>query len=68
MSENKRRRGVDYARIDAASTEELEEILRLDAENHTGDNSNIDTILYVMEVLEKRKENQYTGPSPVEAF
>ena len=68
MSENKRRRGVDYARIDAASTEELEEILRLDAENHTGDNSNIDTILYVMEVLEKRKEKEYTGPSPEEAF
>lgn len=68
MSENKRRRGVDYARIDAASTEELEEILRLDAENHTGDNSNIDTILYILEVLEKRKEKEYTGPSPEEAF
>lgn len=55
MSENQNRGPRDYSMYDAMSTEELEEILRLDMETPAGEESDIDMILYVMEVLDKRK-------------
>jgi len=69
MSENQNRGNIDFARYDSMETEELEEILRLDAEMPQGQESDIDKILYIMEVLEDRKRNtSSTGNTALKAF
>ena len=66
MSENENR-GIDgLSKYDAMTTEELEEILRLDAEEQESDT---DQILYIMEVLTERKRNNgHTGKTALEAY
>ena len=51
----------DYSKYDSMSTESLEELLRLDAELPDGEGSDIDEILYILEVIEKREEEHPTG-------
>lgn len=51
----------DYSKFDRMSTESLEELLRLDAELPDGEGSDIDEILYILEVIEKREEEHPTG-------
>ena len=51
----------DYSKYDKMSTESLEELLRLDAELPDGEGSDIDEILYILEVIEKREEEHPTG-------
>ena len=66
MSENQNRGIDDLSRYDAMTTEELEEILRLDAENQESDT---DEILYIMEVLTERKRNNgHAGKTALEAY
>ena len=51
------------------TTEELEEILRLDAETSEDQESDTETLLYVMEVLTKRRmKNGHTGNTAQEAY
>ena len=57
MSENQNRGTIDYAKYDSMATEELEEILRLDAQAPEGQASDGELLLYVMEVLTNRKRN-----------
>ncbi len=54
------------AQYDAMSTEELEEILRLDAELPEGQESDEEMILYVMEVLARRRRNSDNPGKTVE--
>lgn len=69
MSDNQNRRVVDYTKYNAMTTEELEEILRLDAEVPTSQALDGELILYVMEVLEQRKQNsEHTGKTALEAY
>ncbi|MBR2311027.1 MAG: DUF4367 domain-containing protein [Oscillospiraceae bacterium] len=69
MSDNQNRGTVDYTKYEAMTTEELEEILRLDAEMPQGQESDTDTILYIMEVLAERKRNSsHTGKTALEAY
>ena len=69
MSENQNRGNVDFAKYDSMATEELEEILRLDAEMPEGQESDTEKILYIMEVLAERKRNtSHTGKTALEAF
>ena len=69
MSENQIRRTGDLSYCDTMTTEELEEILRLDAEKPEGQESDTDKILYIMEVLAERKRNtSHTGKTALEAF
>lgn len=70
MSENVNRKDRDFSGFDSMSTEELEEILRLDAEKPEGEESDIDELYYIMEVLARRREcdENYTGKSVEEAF
>lgn len=56
-SENRK----DYSKYDEMSTESLEELLRLDAELPDGEESDIDEILYISEVIAKRDREQPTG-------
>ena len=57
MSVNQNRGTQDYSIYDTMETDELKEILRLDAEAPDGSESDIDLILYIMEVLAKRRNN-----------
>ena len=69
MSENQNRGNIDFARYDSMATQELEEILRLDAEMPEGQESDMDKILYIMEVLaERKRNNSHTGNSALEAY
>ena len=69
MSENQNCGINAFAKYDSMTTEELEEILRLDAEMPEGQESDTDKILYIMEVLAERKRNKcHTGKTALEAF
>lgn len=69
MSENQNRGNMDLTIYDSMATEKLEEILRLDAEMPEGQESDIDKILYIMEVLaERKRNNSHTGKTALEAY
>ncbi len=69
MSENQIRGISDLSYCDTMTTEELEEILRLDAEMPERQESDTEKILYIMEVLAERKRNtSHTGKTALEAF
>ena len=69
MSENQNRGIGDLSKYDAMTTEELEEILRLDAQAQEEQESDTETILYIMEVLAARKRNNgHTGKTALEAY
>jgi len=67
MSENQNSRINDFSKYDDMPTEELEEILRLDAEAPEGQESDMEEILYIMEVLAERKKNS-TGNTTLESW
>ena len=59
----------DFSKYDEMATEELEEILRLDAENTEDQESDTEILLYVMEVLTKRRMNNgHTGNTAQKAY
>lgn len=69
MSENQNRGNIDLAQYDSMATEELEEILRLDAEMPDGQESDTNKILYIMEVLaERKRNNSHTENAALEAY
>ena len=69
MSENQNRIIGDLSKYDAMTTEELEEILRLDAQAPEEQESDIEMILYIMEVLtERKRNNSHTGKTALEAY
>lgn len=65
MSENRNR---DYSKYDAMTTEELEELLRLDASAPEGEGSDTEILLYVMGVLVNRRNTNITGKTALEAW
>lgn len=66
MSENLNR---DFSKYEAMSTEELEEILRLDAEAPERAQSDTELVLYILEVLASRRNtNNITGNTAQEAW
>ena len=69
MSENQNCGINVFAIYDSMTTQELEEILRLDAEMPEGQESDTDKILYIMEVLAERKRNtSHTGNTALKAL
>ena len=69
MSENLNRSSQDFSKYDSMSIGELEEILRADAQGPERDDSDVDEILYVMEVLaKKRRQNGIAGKTALEAY
>ena len=69
MSENQSCGINVFANYDSMTTQELEEILRLDAEMPEGQESDTDKILYVMEVLtERKRNNSHAGNTALEAL
>lgn len=65
MSENQNR---DYAKYDSLTTEELEEILRLDASSPESTDSDTELLLYIMGVLANRRNTNSTGKTAQEAW
>ena len=69
MSENLNRSTPDFSKYDSMSIGELEEILRADAQGPERDDSDVDEILYVMEVFaKKRRQNGIAGKTALEAY
>ena len=69
MSEKQNRGIGDLSVYDTMATKELEEILRLDAEAPEEQESDIEKILYIMEVLAARKRNNgHPGKTALEAY
>lgn len=59
----------DFSRFDNMESEEMEKILRLDAQNTEGKESDLEMILYVMEVLAgQRRNSDNPGKTAQEAF
>ena len=68
MSEEQCRGARDFTRYDSMTTEELEKILRLDAEAPMEQESDTELILYVMEVLAKRQSKTNAGKTAQESW
>lgn len=69
MPNNQNRSNQDFSRFDSMTNEELEEILRLDAQKNEGEESDLEMLLYVMEVLAvRRKNSENPGKTAEEAF
>ena len=61
MSESNENNHQKYSIYDNMSTEVLEEILRADSQLQNDKDSDMDTILYIIEVIAKREKEQPTG-------
>ena len=57
-----------FSRYDAMSTEDLQAFLRKDASKPVGEESDTKEILYVMEVLARRRKEQQEGKDPAKAL
>lgn len=68
MPDSHNRRDADYSKYEAMSTEELQQLLREDASKPEGEESNVEVLLYVMDVLAKRRQARNEGKSPEEAL
>lgn len=69
MPNNQNRSNQDFSRFDSMTNEELEEILRSDVQKEEGEESDLEMLLYVMEVLAVRKKNsENPGKTAGEAF
>lgn len=69
MSENQNGRVQKLSEYDEMATEQLEEILRLDAQAPEGQESDVDTLLYIMGVLaDRRKKEGHAGKTALEAY
>ena len=61
-------RSNQFAKYDNMSTEELQQILRDDASIPEGQESNMDELFYVMDVLASRRKARDEGKTPEEAL
>lgn len=69
MSDNQGRESRDFSRYDSMETAELEELLRLDADAPEGTEPDVELMLYVLEVLNKRNRiKEVVGDSTQETF
>lgn len=68
MPDNQHRNDEKFAIYDAMRTEELQQILREDASKPVGEESDTDALVYIMEVLAKRRKERNEGKSPAEAL
>lgn len=68
MPDSKSRRDTELAKYEAMSTEELQTLLREDASKPEGNETNMEVLFYVMEVLAKRRQARQEGKTPEEAL
>lgn len=70
MSEKLDRRARDFSKFDSMTTEQLQQILRLDAMKPESEKSDTEELFYIMEVLADRRRNDsnYSGKTAQQAF
>lgn len=69
MPNKRSRENRDFSLFHTMTDEELEEFLRLDEQTTEGAESDLEEILYIMEVLAERNKNRFSaGKSAEEAF
>lgn len=68
MPNHQNRGNEAFSRFDTMTDEELEEFLRLDAQNTQGEDTDTQTLLYVMEVLAERKRTSNPEKTAKQAF
>ena len=68
MSENCSREGVDFSKYDAMTSQQLQELLRLDSEAPNDGGTDTEEILYIMEVLAERKKDSFTDEKAFESW
>ena len=68
MPDFKNRNDIEFAKYDAMSTDELQALLREDASKPEGEETNMEVLFYVMEVLAKRRQARQEGKTPEEAL
>ena len=68
MPDTNERREREFAKYEAMSTEELQQLLREDASKPVGEESDTDALFYIMEVLAKRRKERNEGKSAAEAL
>lgn len=69
MPSNQNHRSTDFSRFDDMANEELEQLLRLDAQNTEGTDSDLEMVLYVTEMLAaRRKKSNKPEKSAEKAF
>ena len=68
MPDSHNRGDADYSKYESMSTEELQQLLREDASKPEGEETNVEVLLYIMEVLAKRRQARSEGKSPEEAL
>lgn len=64
MTEREHRNRTSYSKYDRMSTAELEEILRLDFELPAADELDMDTVLYITEVIARREREAENSSIP----
>lgn len=68
MPRNTRSESEAFKQYDTMTNEELQQILRDDASKPEGAESNMEMLLYVMDVLAKRRQANHEGKTPEEAL
>lgn len=69
MPETQNHGNADFSKFDTMTDDELEKILRLDAQNTACEATDTDMLLYIMQVLaDRRKNQQKPAKSSEEAF
>lgn len=68
MPDFNNRRESEFSIVNTMTDEQLRQILREDVNNTEGEETDIELILYVMEVLSKRREERNEGRDPEKAL
>lgn len=68
MSGNQNRESSNLSKYDAMTSQQLQELLRLDSETPNNGGTDTEEILYIMEVLAQRKKDSFTDKKALESW
>lgn len=68
MSENQNRESENLSKYNDMTSQQLQELLRLDSETPNHEGTDTEEILYIMEVLAQRKKDSFTDKKALESW
>ena len=68
MSETQSRESSNLSKYDAMTSQQLQELLRLDSETPNNGGTDTEEILYIMELLAQRKKDSFTDKKALESW
>lgn len=68
MSENQNRESSNLSKYNSMTSQQLQELLRLDSETPNNGGADTEEILYIMEVLAQRKKDSFTDKKALESW